>query len=211
MKTSLSRSITFALLVLSFIAGSYFYPRFPEQVVTHWNLVGEADGYSTPFAAAYFLPILSLMLYVVFKLLPKIDPRKDMYAAFKETYNLIVVSVIVFLTIMHLLVGFYGLGYTIPIHIVVPIMVGALFITLGSYFGKIKNNWFVGVRNPWTLSHAKVWDKTHAFSGKLFVIAGVLFIGMAFIPNQYITPLFIAIIAGIIIIPNIYSYIIYGK
>jgi uncharacterized membrane protein len=31
--------------------------------------------------------------------------------------------------------------------------------------GKIRPNWFVGVRTPWTLSSKLSWDKTHRLAG----------------------------------------------
>jgi uncharacterized membrane protein len=207
MKTSTSRSVSFALIAVSFIAAFYFYPQFPEQVITHWNLAGQPDGYSSAAFAAFFIPILSLILYVLLKLLPKIDPRREQYEKFKPTYNLIVTVLILFLTCIHFLVAYSGIGYDLPIHIIVPIMVGLLFIILGKYLRNVKNNWFIGVRNPWTLSNEKVWDRTHHFTGKVFVVAGICFLLIGLLPAELITPIFIAIIAGIIIIPNIYSYI----
>lgn len=50
-------------------------------------------------------------------------------------------------------------------------LVGALFIAMGNMFGKIRPNYTLGIRTPWTLADAQVWDKTHRFAGRLFVIA----------------------------------------
>jgi len=44
----------------------------------------------------------------------------------------------------------------------------------GNYMGKVRSNWFLGIRTPWTLSSELSWEKSHRLLGRLFVIsAGV--------------------------------------
>jgi uncharacterized membrane protein len=38
---------------------------------------------------------------------------------------------------------------------------------------RVRRNFFIGVRTPWTLSSEKVWDATHRFAAKAFVVAGL--------------------------------------
>jgi uncharacterized membrane protein len=77
--------------------------------------------------------------------------------------------------------------------------------------GKIKSNWFVGIRTPWTLSSEDVWNKTHRLSGKLFMIVGLIMILGAFIPSRYFGLIFITIIIVLLFIPVVYSYLLYRK
>ena len=56
-------------------------------------------------------------------------------------------------------------------------LMGALFlflILIGNVLGKVKRNFYIGVRTPWTLASEKVWYATHRFAAKAFVIAGLL-------------------------------------
>ncbi|HEY6565141.1 MAG TPA: SdpI family protein, partial [Pirellulaceae bacterium] len=52
--------------------------------------------------------------------------------------------------------------------------VGLLLMVFGNVMGKIRPNWFVGVRTPWTLSSKLSWTKTHRLAGWLFIGIGVL-------------------------------------
>jgi len=104
-----------------------------------------------------------------------------------------------------------GIGYNLPINVVVPIMVGLLFIFIGNYLGKIKQNWFIGIRTPWTLANEEVWNKTHRVGGWAFIIAGVLFLITPLVANRW-SIIAILILVGITIISVIvYSYILFKK
>jgi uncharacterized membrane protein len=49
--------------------------------------------------------------------------------------------------------------------------------------GKVKQNWFVGIRTPWTMSSPQVWEKTHHMASKLFQGAAVVILAGAFFPR----------------------------
>jgi len=65
------------------------------------------------------------------------------------------------------------------------IVLGGFFAALGAVMGKIRPNWFMGIRTPWTLSSDLSWDKTHRLTGWMFLSTGLLSIISAFImpPN----------------------------
>ena len=65
------------LVVVSGLAGAYFYRRFPAAVPSHWNLAGQVNGYVSPFVAAFVLPLMILGLYLLFLVLPLLDPKKS--------------------------------------------------------------------------------------------------------------------------------------
>lgn len=104
--------------------------------------------------------------------LPHIDPKKMNYTQMGRVYWLLGLSTIIFLAILHLGVLAVGLG-------VLPNLprwyfsgIGILFIVLGNYYGKIKFNYFVGIRTPWTLANEEVWYKTHRFAGPVWIVGG---------------------------------------
>lgn len=200
--------ITIAIVVL---ASFYFYNHFPEKVPTHWNIKGEIDGWSSPAVAAFLIPIVLFFLYIMFLVLPKIDPQKERYIQFNKPYKIFQNVIIIFMAILYFLTGFSGLGYKISIDNIVPIMVGILFMIIGNYMGKIKKNWFVGIKTPWTLSSENIWNKTHRLGGKLFVLGGFLMMLMPFFIVYVKIYLFIFIIIILAVIPAMYSYFEYKK
>jgi uncharacterized membrane protein len=48
-------------------------------------------------------------------------------------------------------------------------VLGVLFTVLGALMGKIRPNWFIGVRTPWTMTSKTSWVRTHRTAGYVFV------------------------------------------
>lgn len=206
-----SEVLPLLLIALSFAAAFYFYPRFPAQVVTHWDFAGQANGWSSARFAAFFFPFLNLGMYLLLLFIPYLDPKKASYQDFRSAYHVIKNFLIFFLVVIYLITGLNNLGYNLPINRYVPMLVGLLFIIIGNYMGKLKSNWFIGMRNPWTLSSETVWNKTNRLTGKLFMFAGLLLIFTGFVPEPIKLPLFILTITALILVPNVYSFILYKK
>ncbi|MBD3247693.1 DUF1648 domain-containing protein [Candidatus Falkowbacteria bacterium] len=199
------------IILASFVASFYFYSNFPKQVATHWNFAGEPDAYSGKTFAAFFFPVLILGIYLLMTFIPMLDPKKERYAQFIKPYLIFRSIFVLFMTAIYFIASIANLGYDLNIGAWIASLVGVLFIVLGNYMGKIKNNWFVGVRTPWTLSSEEVWNKTHRFSGRVFIAAGILIALTGFAPAQLRLPLFIIAILSIVFGTIIYSYIIYLK
>lgn len=171
------------LLVLAWLMGWYFYQHFPDRVVSHWNFYGQPDAWSSKVANAWGLPAIVSGIYLLFLALPYLDPKKERYAEFARVYHIFKNLMLVVMLLVMAAGGLYNLGYPIPIQYVVPAIVGGLMIILGNYLGKLKQNWFVGIKTPWTLSSENVWNKTHRVGGYLFVIFGLLIITTPLLPR----------------------------
>ena len=111
--------------------------------------------------------------------------------------------------IVYFATGLANLGYPINIGIVIPTLVGILFIIMGNYMGKIKYNWFIGIKTPWTLSSENVWNKTHRIAGWLFILMGVVMLLMPIFPKEIMAPIFFSTIIAVVFGSFIYSYILY--
>lgn len=168
------------LILVTFLIGFYYYPQLPDQMPMHWNVYGEVDSYGDKSYATFLLPGINLLMFVLFILLPKIDPRRENYAKFKGAYNVfryafhVFFALLFFLTLKNSLIPADELPFYYEIGFIVPISISILYIILGNYLGKIQDNFFVGIKTPWTLSSKTVWYKTHRLASKLFVLSGVI-------------------------------------
>ncbi len=198
------------ILAAAIISSFYFYSHFPEKVPTHWNFAGEVDDWGSR-AIAFIIPAVMVIMYVLFMVLPFLDPKKEKYEQFSKVYHVFKDIIILFMAIIYFATSLNALGYNLPIGIIVPVGVGLLFIIIGNYMGKIKSNWFVGIRTPWTLSSEEVWNKTHRFGGKMFMLGGVLIAIDAFLPINYRLAVFMAAIILVLLGTVGYSYLIYLK
>lgn len=198
-----------AMILVSIVASFFFYDKFPDVVATHWNVKGEADGFSGKAFGAFFFPGLILGIYLLFNFLPMIDPKKERYQQFASVYRIFRDIMVFFMVFIYFITSLVNIGYNINVGFWITLGIGLMFMVLGNYMGKIKKNWFVGVKTPWTLSSEEVWNKTHRFAGRLFMLAGVIMIISGNVPVNLRLPLFIANIVMLVLGTFVYSYIAY--
>lgn len=200
-----------AVIIITIVASFYFYFNFPARVPTHWNLAGQPDGWSGRGVGAFLFPVIILGVYLMFLILPVLDPKQKNYLHFAKTYHLIKNLLVLFLAGLYFVASFNGLGYSLPINIFVPSGVGLLLIILGYCLPRLKPNWFIGIRTPWTLSNETVWQKTHQFGSKIFMLGGLILILGVFLPGVVFGPIFILAILILALAPIVYSYWLYRK
>ncbi len=200
------------LIAVAAVVSYYFYQNFPARVPTHWNFRGEVDGYSSSAFGAFFMPVIMAAMYVFFLILPYLDPRRERYSEFAPVYHLVKNLILVFMFILFILTGLAGLGYGVDISFYVPVMIGALFIALGLLMGKVKMNWFMGIRTPWTMSSEAVWIKTHRAAPFTMTVSGLMIAATVFTPSPVAKlTLFILAIAAVAVCLPVYSYILFRK
>ena len=205
-----SEIIAIGIILLSFIIGIYLYPQMPEKMASHWNAKGEVDGYMPKFWGLFLMPIISLLIFLLFIAIPKIDPLKQNIEKFRKYYDGFVVLMIAYLFYIYLLTLLWNTG--IRFSIVQPLVpaMSILFYYIGILVENAKRNWFIGIRTPWTLSSEKVWEKTHKIGGKLFKIAGIIaFIGIFF--QDYAIFFILIPIISVAFYTITYSYFEYQK
>lgn len=87
-----------------------------------------------------------------------------------------------------------------------PLFMGVLFIIIGNLLPKMRQSTTMGIKLPWTLHSEENWNKTHRFSGKLWVAGGIVILATAFLGSFWIL---IAVLLVMVIIPTLYSYLLY--
>ncbi len=201
----------FAAAALALGFSIWAFPRLPESVATHFNFKGEPDGYSSRMFGAFMIPGIMLALRVIAQVFPRIDPKSPNYERFLGTYWLLINSILWFLAATHIVVLGYALGWPVSVQRVMPVGIGALFIVIGNYLGRVEPNWFMGVRTPWTLSSDKVWRRTNRTAGWLFVVAGCVLMLGVFAPPSMFFPVLMGTIVVVAVIPIVQSYVLWKR
>lgn len=194
-----------------FIGGMAVYPLLPAQVPMHWNAAGEVDGYGSRLVGAFALPLLTLGLYLLFLLLPAIDPRRDNYPKFAGVYDLFKWFMVLFFAALHVVILTAALGYNPNVGLIAKLGVGILLVVLGNYFGKLRHNYFFGIKTPWTLASEEVWVKTHRFAGPLWMVAGLIFMVAAFFNHPVTFWIAMSGLIGVALLSTVYSYWLFTK
>ncbi len=202
--------LSICLIVISFLIGAYAYNLLPEKVASHWGLSGEVNGYMPRFLGAFFMPFLLVGLFLLFVVIPKIDPLKANIDKFKQDYYQFILVIIIFMFLVYIQSILWNLGIQISFNATMPVLLCVLFVYLGTLLEKSKRNWFIGIRTPWTLSSDEVWDKTHKFGATVFRIAGVLMLSALFVP-AYTFLIVIGLVLIAVLGTVVYSYLEYNK
>jgi len=203
-------TIAAIIIILSFVLAGIFYQYLPDKIMSHWNSKGEADGYMTKLWGLFLIPIISIAIFILFCLIPKIDPLKNNIQKFRKHYNLFILLFVIFMFYIESIIIIANIGYNINMNILIMPAIGILIFFIGFILEKAKRNWFIGIRTPWTLSSDKVWDETHKLGSRLFKLSGILaIIGVFFGKFGFLFVLIPIMISTIFLL--IYSYLLYRK
>ncbi|MEM7394898.1 MAG: SdpI family protein [Verrucomicrobiota bacterium] len=202
-------SIHLLLCVGMVVAAAIAWPLAPDRIPVHWNLQGEVDRYGGRFEGILLLPLVTLGLYVMLLLLPRLDPGRANYASFRSVYAMIRLSLSAIMGWIYALMLMAAFGRPIDMSFVLPLAVGLLFIVLGNVMGKLRPTWFVGVRTPWTLSSRVSWNRTHRLAGPLMIGFGLTIMAYAFNQSHWMLCLMIGIGLLAVLLPIVYSWLIW--
>jgi uncharacterized membrane protein len=175
-KTNWRIELPLLLLIAAMFAGAIaVWPIAPARIPVHWNFDGSVDGYGGRIEGLLGIPLLALGIYLLMRYLPRIDPGRANYARFGGAYTAIRAGLVVLMAVVYGVILSSVLNYPIDVSRVVPVAVGALFVLIGSVLGKVRPNWFVGIRTPWTMSSKVSWIRTHRLGGWIFMGLGLIF------------------------------------
>jgi uncharacterized membrane protein len=199
-----------SVLVAMFVAALWSWPQLPDRLPVHWGPGGQVNRWGGKFEALFVLPLSALGLYILLILLPRIDPRRANYAAFARAYYVLRLSVLGLLAavavFMHL--RFRGLAEGLEA-VVMPLLMGLLMVILGGVMGKVRPNWFVGIRTPWTLSSETAWVRTHRLAAWLFVLAGLTQWAVMIVSPRWADRAVLPLLLGAALVPAAYSFFVW--
>lgn len=198
--------ISAIITLLPMIFGFIVWDRLPENIATSFGWNGEITGYSSKMFAVVGLPVMLTFVNLICIIVTNADPRR------KNISNKMFTAVISIVPVCSLLCGICiyanALGYKISVESIMPVFMGILFFVLGLILPKCKQNYTIGIKLPWTLHDEENWDKTHKLAGKLWIYGGIIMVVSGLFN---LTFLFMAIIFALVIIPTVYSYLLYRK
>ena len=212
MSTRTTAILVLVMIAAATVAGLVLWNRLPESMASHWNVNDQVDGYTSKFTGVFMIPLMTLGMFLLFQVIPSIDPLKANIAQFREAFNLFLVLIVAFMVYLYGLTLAWNLGYTdFRMSGAMLPAIGLLFIFIGFMMRQAKRNFFIGIRTPWTLSSDHVWNETHRIGAVLFMISGALaFVGGFFGGTTAFWLMFIPIIATTLFL-LVYSYVLYQR
>lgn len=198
-------------LVIAFMFGQSLanWNSVPDRIPVHWGLDGQVDRYGGRLEGLLVLPIVAVVIYFVTLLVPRIDPGRANYESFAHTFTTLRLAGLAVLGSFHAVALLSARGHRIDIETVYPLFLGALFIVIGNVLGKIRPNWFVGIRTPWTLSSKLSWSRTHRVGGWVFVVVGLMTMVSSSVRASWAPiVLMVGVLSGVLALV-VYSYVVW--
>lgn len=198
--------LTTIVLLLPILIGLLLWNRLPDQIPSHWDVNGEVDGWSSKAFAVFFFPALLLAVHWLCVLASCADPKSKEYHP--KAAQLVLWTCPVLSLLLNTMVYAAALGYEINIEIIMPLLVGLMFIIVGNLLPKMRQSYTMGIKLPWTLHNEENWNKTHRFGGKVWVIGGIITMATAFVGSFWIL---LGVLVLMVAAPTLYSYLLYRK
>jgi len=198
------------IVVLAVLAGTIVaYPQLPSTVPLHWDAHGNVNGWGPKWQLFLTGPGLLAGLIAMFSVIPWLSPKKFEVDTFRETYLYIMIVVVAMIAYIHIVVLMAALGVRLDITRAIEGCVCLLITLLGNVMGKVRRNFYVGVRTPWTIANERVWNATHRFAAKTCFAAGFVGLIAVFLRAPFWLPI-AAIMAGVLT-PAVYSLVFYKQ
>lgn len=200
--------LTSVIILLPILAGVILWDQLPNIVPIHFGANGKPDGYATRFVAVFVMPLFLLAIHWICTLATAADPKNKNID--KKALGLVLWICPMISLLVNGVVYVTALGIAIDIIMIFGLFFGCLFVVIGNYMPKCRQSYTIGIKLPWTLENEDNWNRTHRFAGRLWTLGGLLSIVTAFLGNAFIF-VFLGFVLLMVIIPTVYSYLLYKK
>ncbi|MEW9571001.1 SdpI family protein [Rhodanobacter sp. Si-c] len=187
----------------------WLWPHLPARIPFHWGPGGQVDGYAPRFQVAAMWPLVIIGMAVLTVALPRISPKRFEMESFAGIYAVLMLAGQGMVLVLGIAMLLAGAGHAVPMATIAPLAAGVLLTVLGNYMGKLRRNFFAGIRTPWTLASEAVWERTHRLAGWMYVLAGVAMavLGLA----GALLGWGLAVVVILALLPHVCSYFIYRR
>ncbi|HLK15683.1 MAG TPA: SdpI family protein [Fimbriimonadaceae bacterium] len=188
----MNNRLALALQILVVLASAgysgYMAGHLPAIVPVHWNIEGKPDGYGPASTNLWLMPGIEAGMVLLTLLLPVLSPKRYEVTRFAKTYGYLMLLVTVMMAALHFVILNTAAGAKLDIGRAMLTILFGFFALIGNVLGKVKQNFYVGIRTPWTLADGRVWDATHREASHWWLVGGIagLLLGLAGVPFSYL-------------------------
>ncbi|MBP3610611.1 MAG: SdpI family protein [Lachnospiraceae bacterium] len=198
--------VTSFLVLIPILAGLLLWQRLPEELPIHFNAEGNADNWGSKTFVVFGMPLFLLAMHLLCTFLTLHDPKKQNIS---DKMFFLTAMIIPVTSLIGAVLTYSGaLGLDISVNMVMHLFLGLLFVIIGNYMPKSRQNYTIGIKLPWTLSDSHNWNRTHRFAGILWVFCGLVLLINAF-SNIIFLPFIVILLA--VVLPVLYSFLLYRK
>ena len=201
--------ITTLVTLLPILAGVILWNQLPDTMVTHFDFNNQPNGFSSKAFTVFGIPAILALIHLFAIFVVGTDPKAE--AQNGKVRTLVVWIVPIVSVVVCGLMYAYNMGSTVNAQMITLLLIGVLFVIIGNWFPKMRQNYTIGIRLPWTLANEENWKKTHHLSGYIWIAGGILMMVAAFIPGDIASYVVLVVVLACVLIPGIYSYNLHAK
>ena len=182
MKLRLPLMMSAVLLALMAAISAWGWLVLPDgaRIASHWGFDGRPTETLPKETGLLLLPAIALAICALIAIIPIIEPRRQNLIASRKAFLAIWLGALAAIAVAHALMVMTALGYAIDVPGVLIVAIAGVIAVAGNYLGKVRSNFFVGIRTPWTLSSDLAWEKSHRMLGRLFVFSALITLAVRF-------------------------------
>lgn len=155
-------AVLVVLCAINVVAHLLVMPSLPAQIPTHWGASGTVNGWGPSWMASV-LGALPLVFLAMFYAVPRIDPKGEAYRTSGKFYQGFVIAFTLFMCAISWM-GELTVWGVVPasgaVNLLISGAVGLLFIGMGNYLPRVKQNYTLGIKTPWALADPENWCRT---------------------------------------------------
>ncbi len=140
-------------------------------------------------------------------LLPWLSPKNFQMEAFGATYRQVMLMLFALAAYLTAMMMWAAFGHAVNAGRAIIGGTCLLIALLGNVMGKVRRNFYIGIRTPWTLASERVWNATHRFAAKTFMAGGLA--GLVLVILGQVNWSLYVVVSGALV-PVLYS-LVYSK
>lgn len=200
-KTLIATSV---VTLLPILWGLLLWHRLPQEIATNWSFTGTANATSSRGFVVFGIPLILFFFQWFSVLCTALDPQNRNRN--EKPLKLILWVIPVLSNLILGLMYAISLGKQISPVSVIQVFLGILFVAIGNYLPKCRQNSTLGLRIYWTLKSEGNWNATHRFAGKVWVLGGIVMIFLPLLPGTLTSWGMLADFVLLTALPLGYSY-----
>ena len=143
--------ISSVITLLPMLAGLILWNNLPELLTTHWGFGGQADGWHGRGMTVFVLPLILLAGHWLCIFVTSKDPKNKNFEG--KSLNLIFWLIPLISNYSFGLIYSTAFGKNWNHHTILFILFGVLFMVIGNYLPKTRQNYTMGIKVPWALNN----------------------------------------------------------
>lgn len=196
-------------LLLPIPVGLMLWDRLPPSAPIHMTADGTANGLGSKGLVVFLLPLILLAVHLLCLFITLCDKKQKEQSPKVFTLVLWIMPLLSISTTA--IIYALSMGWDIDIAHMVLIMTGLMFILIGNYLPKCKQNRTIGIKIKWTFESEANWNATHRMAGKLWVAGGLLMLFCILLPPDIAFWTMPVLLTILVMVPFAYSYLYHRR